>query len=85
MITWSEEATVNHKIVEEGEALRSKVYLFVIGLVTGMALTVWLMREPVVDERQERAMVNTCKLPDADGAMTVYVMESEQIKCWRWK
>lgn len=37
------------------------------------------------EQDQSIRAVKTCKLPDADGAMTVYVMESEQIKCWRWK
>jgi hypothetical protein len=76
---------MNHKIVEQGEITRGKVYVFVIGLVTGMALTVWLMREPVVDERQERAMVNACRFPKVNGAMTVITMIDDKFTCWVWQ
>lgn len=31
------------------------------------------------------AVVKGCKLPDGNGAMTVYVMEGEKLRCWRWK
>lgn len=76
---------MNHKVVNEDDLTRSKVYVFVIGLVTGMALTVWLMREPVVDERQERAMVAACKFPRVNGAMTVIAMVDDKFTCWVWQ
>lgn len=79
------EGEMNHKIVEQGEITRGNVYVFVLGLVTGMALTVWLMREPVVDERQERAMVNACKFPRVNGAMTVITMIDDKFTCWVWQ
>ena len=79
------EGGMNHKIVEQGEITRGKVYVFVLGLVTGMALTVWLMREPVVDERQERAMVNACRFPKVNGAMTVITMIDDKFTCWVWQ
>jgi hypothetical protein len=79
------EGEMNHKIVEQGEITRGKVYVFVVGVVTGMALTVWLMREPVVDERQERAMVNACKFPRVNGAMTVITMIDDKFTCWVWQ
>lgn len=79
------EGEMNHKIVEQGEITRGKVYVFVLGLVTGMALAVWLMREPVVDERQERAMVNACKFPRVNGAMTVITMIDDKFTCWVWQ
>jgi len=79
------EGEMNHKIVEQGEITRGKVYVFVVGLVTGMALTVWLMREPVVDERQERAMVNACRFPKVNGAMTVITMIDDKFTCWVWQ
>lgn len=33
----------------------------------------------------EAGIVSSCRLPDVDGAMTVFVMENGKIKCWRWK
>jgi len=79
---------MNHKIVEEGESLRSKVYTFFIGLVTGMALTVWLMlvaEEPVGNGQQEKAMVAACKFPRTNGAMTVVTMIDDKFTCWVWQ
>ena len=72
-------------IMGAAEFLRLRIYIFVIGLVTGMALTVWLMREPVVDERQERAMVNACRFPKVNGAMTVITMIDDKFTCWVWQ
>ena len=34
---------------------------------------------------QQRKMVMGCNLPDVNGAMTVFVLEDEKLKCWRWK
>lgn len=71
-------------VIDAGVEFRLRVYLFVIGMVSGVAFTVFFSEHE--KERDSGAQaVKTCKLPDADGAMTVYVMESEQIKCWRWK
>jgi len=33
----------------------------------------------------EASIVSSCRLPDVDGAMTVFVMEDGKMKCWRWK
>ena len=33
---------------------------------------------------QEQAL-RTCYLPQAEGEMTIYVVEGGVIKCWRWK
>jgi len=33
----------------------------------------------------EASIVSSCRLPDVNGAMTVFVMEDGKMKCWRWK
>ena len=33
---------------------------------------------------QDKAL-RTCYLPQAEGEMTVYVVENGAIKCWRWR
>lgn len=36
-------------------------------------------------DSQQRKMAQACKLPDRDGAMTVFVLEDGKLKCWRWR
>lgn len=54
-------------------------------MLAGMAL--WFFGTPSAraSEAQHRTAMLTCKLPDANGAMTVFVMEDNKIKCWRWR
>ena len=62
---------------------------FIVGvfimLLTGFGL--WFFGTPSAraSEAQQRTAMLTCKLPDVNGAMTVFVMEDDKIKCWRWK
>ena len=79
---------MNHRVIEEGDLTRRKVYVFVIGVVTGIAVAVMLMRaaeEPVVNEQQEKAMVAACKFPRVNGAMTVIAMVDDKFTCWVWQ
>lgn len=36
-------------------------------------------------DSEQRKMAAACKLPDRDGAMTVFVLEDGKLKCWRWR
>jgi hypothetical protein len=36
-------------------------------------------------DANEAHIVSSCRLPDVNGAMTVFVMEDGKMKCWRWK
>jgi len=62
--------------------------VFALGVLMGaltLAVIIWTHQEVPIEDRPQLTAVRTCKLPDANGAMTVYVMESDKIKCWRWK
>lgn len=40
----------------------------------------------IADESIEQTnVIKSCRLPDAEGAMTVFVMEHGKLRCWRWK
>lgn len=30
-------------------------------------------------------VIKGCRLPEVNGAMTVFVMENGKFKCWRWR
>jgi hypothetical protein len=34
---------------------------------------------------EDHVVIRGCRLPDANGAMTVFVMEDNKLKCWRWR
>lgn len=74
------------QVVERGHGWRMFFNGVGVGAVFVAALfAVGLHFKNKYEHDQSAKAVKTCKLPDADGAMTVYVMESERIKCWRWK
>jgi hypothetical protein len=60
---------------------------FIGGTVLGTAVTLHYVpaEAPPVEEGAHLLVLRTCKLPDANGAMTVFVMEEDKHKCWRWK
>jgi len=74
------------RVVEKGHGWQMFFNGVGVGAVLVAALfAVGLHFKNRYEHDQSTQAVKTCKLPDADGAMTVYVMESERIKCWRWK
>ena len=74
------------QVVEGGHGWRVfRNGVFVGAVITSLLFIVGSSYKSKQVQDQSAKAVKTCKLPDADGAMTVYVMESEKIKCWRWK
>jgi len=51
---------------------------------TAAAMTVLYKLNEAPPGIQELAL-RTCYLPQAEGEMTIYVVEGGVIKCWRWK
>lgn len=70
-------------VVDSKEHLKREVVVFSLGLITGMFLLLLALdyKEASADEVVSKA----CRLPDINGAMTVFVMENDKLKCWRWK
>jgi hypothetical protein len=69
---------------------RLMLRVLALGLIAGMILTLSLAtaQQPessVEAINQQHQMYKACKLPDIDGAMTVFAMEDGKLKCWRWK
>lgn len=62
---------------------------FLIGMFSGfgfLGIASYAMQiEQSRIEAEQQKSLRSCRLPDTNGAMSVYIMESEQIRCWRWK
>ena len=65
--------------------IKRMALVLVAGLFVGAAAAAvgYKVQEPPAGI-QERAL-RTCYLPQAEGEMTIYVVENGAIKCWRWK
>lgn len=72
--------------VVDGRAMVKRMAVAVVAgmLVTATAFAVGYKAKEVPAGIQEQAL-RTCYLPQAEGEMTVYVVEGGVIKCWRWK
>lgn len=76
--------------IREWKIVRGWISLSVfLGLVCGIGLATTLANAYYNTsdglDSQQRQMAMACKLPDRDGAMTVFILEDGELKCWRWK
>lgn len=77
-------------IVVTRQRLRSQLIIgFSVGTITVMlAWVLWSIQAMAAQDKvaaSEANIVSSCRLPDVNGAMTVFVMEDGKMKCWRWK
>lgn len=81
-------------VVVTRQSIRNHLMVgFVVGTLTAMftAMFAWGLwsLQAIADQEKAAAseanIVSSCRLPDVNGAMTVFVMEENKIKCWRWK
>ena len=77
-------------IVVTRQRLRSQLIIgFSVGTITVMLAWVLWSIQAMADQDKvaasEPKIVSSCRLPDVNGAMTVFVMEDGKMKCWRWK
>ena len=52
-----------------------------------LAVLLWqyIPTAPAAQPVDDTAIVAACRLPSADGEMTVFIVEHGKMKCWRWK
>jgi len=69
-------------VIGSSEYIKRQLTVFSLGLLLGLLAAVAAYEyRPVEDE----SALRMCKLPDVENAMTVFVMDRNKIKCWRWK
>lgn len=57
-----------------------------MGVVVGFAAAISVMQYvPVAIAGNESAMMAACRLPDVDGAITVFTMRDSKLECGRYK
>lgn len=78
-----------HVVVTRQKIRNHLIAGFVGGTITAMfAWGLWSLQAIADQEKaaaSEANIVSSCRLPDVNGAMTVFVMEDGKMKCWRWK
>lgn len=75
-------------VISEDELGRTLIRWFSVGVVLGAivaAVVATMVWRPTKAEPVEDAIIKACRLPDENGAMSVFVMEDGKSKCWRWK
>jgi hypothetical protein len=70
-------------VTDAKERTKRDILLFCFGLVTGMFIV--LLAQDYKAAADEQVLIKACRLPDMNGAMTVFVMENDYLKCWRWR
>lgn len=51
-----------------------------------LAVLLWYhIPEPIAAPVDDSPMVAACRLPSANGEMTVFIVEDGRMKCWRWR
>jgi len=72
--------------VVDGRAMVKRMaVVLVAGLFVGAAAAAAGYKVKEVPEGIQEQALRTCYLPQAEGEMTIYVVENGAIKCWRWK
>jgi hypothetical protein len=76
-------------VVDARSIMRSRAIWFGFGVVFGAGLLSMFIRyaEHRFDQQllQEPAIVKACRLPQVDGAMTVFTRLDGKPVCWEWK
>lgn len=75
-----------HVVIEKGQLAKQFFGVALVALVSAAFVgLLWTTVLEAHQENQQIAVVKACRLPEVDGAMTVFVMEEGKLKCWRWK
>ena len=72
-------------VVDGRSMFKRMAVTLVAGLFVGAAAAAAGYKVKEVPEGIQERALRTCYLPQAEGEMTVYVVENGAIKCWRWK
>ena len=60
---------------------------FLAAALGALAVAMWqhIPTAPAAQPADDTGLVAACRLPSADGEMTVFIVEGGKMKCWRWK
>jgi hypothetical protein len=64
-----------------------RVQSLVAACLGAVAVLLWqhIPTAPAAQPVEDTGLVAACRLPSADGEMTVFIVEGGKMKCWRWK
>jgi len=64
-----------------------RVQSAVAAVLGALAVLLWqhIPTAPAAHPVDDTGLVAACRLPSADGEMTVFIVEHGKMKCWRWR
>ena len=64
-----------------------RTQLFLAAILGALAVLLWqhIPEAPAAQPVEDTGLVAACRLPSADGEMTVFIVEHGKMKCWRWR
>jgi len=72
-------------VVDGGVMVKRMLIMLLSGAFVGIVVTSIGYRVNEVEPAAQKVALSVCPMPQAEGEMTVYVVEGGAIKCWRWK
>ena len=64
-----------------------RVQSLIAAILGALAVLLWqhIPTAPAAQPVDDTGLVAACRLPSADGEMTVFIVDHGKMKCWRWK
>ena len=72
-------------VIDGSVLVKRMAVVLVAGLFVGAAAAAVGYRVNEVEPAAQKVALSVCPMPQAEGEMTVYVVEGGAIKCWRWR
>jgi len=71
-------------VIDGKVMVKRMAVVLVAGLLVGASAAAGY-RVNEVEPAAQKVALAVCQLPQTEGEMTIYVVENNAIKCWRWK
>ncbi len=72
-------------VIDGSILIKRMAVVLVAGLFVGAAAAAVGYRVEGVEPAMQKVALSVCPMPQTEGEMTIYVIENDAIKCWRWK
>ena len=72
-------------VIDGSVLVKRMAVVLVAGLFVVAAAAAVGYRVKEVEPAAQKVALSVCPMPQAEGEMTVYVVEGGAIKCWRWR
>lgn len=72
--------------VVDGKMMMKRMGIVLLtGIFLGLNVALYSYKQENIEAGEQKKAMSVCSMPQAEGEMTIYVVEGKVIKCWRWK